>query len=55
MKNISKDEKKRKIRSIIITVAIAAAVIFLFGNRNFRQLLILNEEIKRLDDEIAKL
>jgi len=47
--------KKRIHRKILILIVIIGVVIFLFANKNFQTLLILNKEIVQLKQRIAGL
>ena len=49
------ENKKRKIKRIIIAIVILIIFVFLFGNRNFRKLLVMSDEIKKLEQNIEKL
>jgi len=48
-------EKETRLRRIVIAVIITAIFVFLFGNRNFRKLLVMSEEVKKLQQNIDKL
>ncbi len=48
-------QKKKVHRKIIILIVIVGVIIFLFANKNFQTLLILNKEIAQLKQRIAGL
>jgi len=48
-------QKKRVQRKILILVFIIGILIFLFANKNFQTLLVLNREIVQLEQRIAGL
>jgi len=48
-------QKKKVHRKIIILIVITGVIIFLFANKNFQTLLILNKEIAQLKQRITGL